>query len=401
MARPRRYRVNLTSKQRDKIKLAKRRTTSIQKKVRYDIILAADEKRYKKVLTYKQIAAKAGTAVPTVIDTLKKYCTEGLYEAVTPSRNPNSNVARLKVTGEKEAHIIARACCAPPEGRVRWTLKLLQEDLAVILEEAVSISTISRVLRNNELRPHLDEYWCIPPKEDAEFVAKMEDILDLYQMPYDPKRPLWCLDEKPYQLLGESREPMPMRPGDIKKLDSEYRRNGTVSIFCFIQPHKGTLHHSVQETRTAVDFAEQLKYLVDELEPGADKIILVMDNLNTHSIASLYKAFEPAEARRIAGKLEIHYTPVHGSWLDIAEIGINIMTRECLDRRIPGIDALRSELKAWNDRYNENPTPVNWQFTTKDARIKLRKLYPDIDKFRKDRDKRKVSKAEKLERLQA
>lgn len=401
MARPRKYRINLTPKERNRIKQAKRRAKGIRKNTRYDIILAADENRYKEVPTYNEIAAKAGVTVQTVIETLKKYCNGGLQEAVSSQRNPNSDVSRLKVTGDKEAHIIAKACSAPPEGHARWTLKLLLEDLAVILEEKISVSTIGRVLRNNELHPHLDEYWCIPPKEDADFVAKMEDILDLYQMPYDPKRPLWCLDEKPYQLLGESREPLPMRRGDIKKLDSEYARNGTVSIFCFIQPHKGTIHHSVQETRTAVDFAEQLKYLVDVLEPDADKITLVMDNLNTHSIASLYKAFEPEEARRIAKKLDIHYTPVHGSWLDIAEIGINIMTRECLDRRIPGIEPLRSELKSWNDRYNEDPTPVNWQFTTKDARTKLRSLYPDINKFRKDRDDRKAAKASKLEKLQA
>jgi hypothetical protein len=148
----------------------------------------------------------------------------------------------------------------------------------------------------NDLRPHLNDYWCIPPEEDAEFVANMEDILDVYQKPYDPKYPLWCMDEKPYQILGEAREPLPMRPGDLAKVDSEYVRNGTVSIFCFIQPHTGKLLHSVEPTRTAVDWAEKIKYLVDEVEPDAEKIILVMDNLNTHNISSLYKAFPPEEA---------------------------------------------------------------------------------------------------------
>ena len=398
MARSRSYRVTLSFSERKTLQQAKRKAKSDNKKTRYAIILAADENRYGSDLTYKDISAKAGASIPTVIDTLKKYCTGGLATAISPLRNPNSDTARLKVTGADEAKIIAKACSAPPEGRCRWTLKLLEQE--VILEEPVSVSTIGRILRNNDLHPHLDEYWCIPPEEDPEFVARMEDILDIYEEPYDPKHPLWCIDEKPYQILGEAREPLPMRPGDIKKVDSEYKRNGTVSIFCLIQPHKGTICHSVEETRTAVDFAEQIKCLVDEIEPDAEKITLVMDNLNTHNISSLYKAFDPAEAARIRRKLDIHYTPVHGSWLDIAEIAINIMTRECLDRRIPSIDDLRSELKHWNDRYNEDPSPVSWQFTAKDARTKLRHLYPDISKYREDRDQLRIKKISKLESLQ-
>ena len=229
---------------------------------------------------------------------------------------------------------------------------------------------------------------------DADFVACMEDILDVYQMPYDPKYPLWCMDEKPFQLLGEAREPLPMRPGDITKFDSDYKRNGTVSIFCFIQPHTGRIVHAVEPTRTAVDWAEKIRFLVDTVAPEAEKITLVMDNLNTHSIASLYKAFPPAEARRIARKLDVHYTPKHGSWLDIAEIGINIMTRECLNRRIPGIEELCTELRAWNDAYNEDPSPVNWQFSAADSRTKLRSLYPDIDRFRSERDERRKLKSQ-------
>ena len=151
--------------------------------------------------------------------------------------------------------------------------------------------------------------------------------------------------------------------------------------------------HSVEPTRTAVDWAEKIKYLVDEICPDVEKIILVMDNLNTHTIGSLYKAFKPAEARRIARKLEVHYTPKHGSWLDIAEIGINIMTRECLNRRIPGIEELRSELKAWNDRYNTDPSSVNWQYTVENSRVKLTRLYPNIEKHIKDRDEHRQEKA--------
>ena len=204
----------------------------------------------------------------------------------------------------------------------------------------------------------------------------MEDVLDVYEMPYNPSVPVVCMDEKPYQLLGEARESWAMRPGDNKKIDSEYIRNGTCSIFAFIEPLGGKHHVSVREHRTAVDWAEEIKYLVDEMYPDAEKIILVMDNLNTHKPSSLYKKYKPEEARRIIRKLEIHYTPKHGSWLDIAEIELNIMTRQCLNRRIDSIEKLTSELAAWEKERNENHSKVNWHFRTKDARVKLISLYP-------------------------
>lgn len=172
----------------------------------------------------------------------------------------------------------------------------------------------------------------------------MEDVLDIYELPYNKDIPVVCMDEKPYQLLGEARESWAMRPGDNKKIDSEYTRNGTCSIFAFVEALAGRHHVSVREHRTAIDWAEEIRYLVDEIYPAAQKIILVMDNLNTHKPASLYKAFPPEEARRIIKKLEIHYTPKHGSWLDIAEIELNVMTRQCLSRRIASIDALRSDI---------------------------------------------------------
>ena len=209
-------------------------------------------------------------------------------------------------------------------------------------------------------------------------MAAMEDVLDVYELPYDPFRPVVCMDEKPYQLLGEARESWTMRPGDNKKVDSEYVRNGTCSIFAFVEPLGGCHHVSVREHRTAVDWAEEIKYLVDEKYPTAEKIILVMDNLNTHKPSSLYKKYPPEEARRIIKKLEIHYTPKHGSWLDIAEIELNVMTRQCLSRRIESIDILRSELSAWEVERNEIQANVNWQFRTKDARIKLVSLYPEL-----------------------
>lgn len=207
----------------------------------------------------------------------------------------------------------------------------------------------------------------------------MEDVLDVYERPYNEKEPVVCMDEKPYQLLGEVRKPMKACPGNDKKIDSEYVRNGTCSIFAFVKPLGGKHHVSVRERRTATDWAEEIKYLVDEMYPQADKIILVMDNLNTHRIASLYKKYLADEARRIIKKLEIHYTPKHGSWLDIAEIELNVMTRQCLSRRIDNIDTLRLELQAWEQERNKNASTINWQFKTTDARIKLQSLYPNLD----------------------
>ena len=394
MARPRLYRVTLTKKERSLIKHIQKKTVSSTIRSRCAVLLEADEKRWKKVKHISEISSSTGVSPATVTAILKLFCAGGVKEVVQLKRSPNSNVARLKATGDVEARIIAKACSARPEGFVRWTLTLLAEEMAVTLEEPLSRATIGRVLANNDIRPHLNEYWCIPPKEDAEFVAHMEDILDLYQQPFDPSMPLWCMDEKPYQILGEAREPLPMRQGDVAKIDSDYIRNGTVSVFCFIQPHSGRIFHSVEPTRTAVDWAEKIRYLVDEVEPDARKIILVMDNLNTHGVASLYKAFPPEEARRIAARLDIHYTPRHGSWLDIAEIGINIMTRECLNRRIGNLENLQTELKAWNEKYNADPTPISWQFQAKDSRTKLKRLYPDIDKFRKERDERRTLKSQ-------
>ena len=224
----------------------------------------------------------------------------------------------------------------------------------------------------------MNDYWCISSKEDSEFVACMEDVLDVYELPYNPMRPVVCMDEKPYQLLEDARKPLPMRLGNNQKIDFEYKRNGTCSIFAFVEPLGGKHHIRVHEHRTAIDWANEIKYLSDEMFPDAEKIILVMDNLNTHKASSLYKAFPPTEARRIIKRLEIHYTPKHGSWLNMAEIELNVMTRQCLSRRIDTIDRLKSELCAWERERNQDTAKIQWHFQTGDAREKLISLYPEI-----------------------
>jgi hypothetical protein len=206
----------------------------------------------------------------------------------------------------------------------------------------------------------------------------MEDVLEVYHRPYDPRRPLVALDEASKQLVGEAAQPLPPAPGQPERFDYEYVRNGTANLFMVPEPLLGWRAVQVTERRTAVDFAEVLRWLVEELHPDADKVVLVLDNLNTHKLASLYEAFEPERARRIAEKLEIHYTPKHGSWLNVAEIELSVLSRQCLDRRIGTAEEVRREVAAWEEERNERAVEVRWRFTTADARIKLHRLYPSL-----------------------
>jgi hypothetical protein len=206
----------------------------------------------------------------------------------------------------------------------------------------------------------------------------MEDVLDVYQRPYDPQRPQLCLDEASKQLLGEVREPLPLRPGQPAREDYEYERHGTANLFLLSEPLRGWRHVKVTDQRTRVDFAHVIKEVVDVHYPEAESIVLVVDNLNTHSPASLYEAFEPAEAKRLADKLEIHYTPKHGSWLNMAEIELSVLGRQCLAQRLPDKERLTDEVAAWEARRNQHSVRIDWRFTTADARIKLKRLYPSI-----------------------
>lgn len=207
----------------------------------------------------------------------------------------------------------------------------------------------------------------------------MEDVLEVYKRPYDPRRPQVCLDETSKQLIGETRTPVPVAPGREARYDHEYKRNGTANLFMIFEPLAGKRRVKVTERRTRTDWAECVREMVDEMYPDAERIVLVMDNLNTHTPASLYEAFPPDEAKRITDRLEIHYTPKHGSWLDMAEIELGILGRQCLDRRIDNAGALTREVAAWEAERNAAKAKVYWRFTTGDARIKLKKLYPSIE----------------------
>lgn len=221
----------------------------------------------------------------------------------------------------------------------------------------------------------MKEQWCIP-EVSTEFVACLEDVLELYAEPYDAKRPKVNFDETSKQLIKETRSPLAARPGQPECFDYEYERQGTRNLFLFTEPQAGWRHVTVTTQRTMIDFAHQMQWLVDVAYPEAEVIRLVLDNLNTHKAASLYEAFEPAEARRIVKKLEFHYTPKHGSWLNMAEIELSVLQRQCLNRRLPDEATLTREVAAWEKQRNEKQATIDWRFSVTEAREKLKRLYP-------------------------
>ena len=220
--------------------------------------------------------------------------------------------------------------------------------------------------------------WCIPPEQNAEFVCAMENVLEVYHRPYNPKRPVVCMDETSKQLVKETRALQPTRPGQVTRFDYEYERNGTANVFLFCEPLAGRRQVSITDRRTRQDWADQIRELLDVHYLRAERVTLVMDNLNTHSLASLYEAFEPQEARRLIERLEVVYTPKHGSWLNMAEIELGILSRQCMGGRIPDKQTLVDQVKVWQTDRNRSRAVIDWQFTTADARIKLRRLYPKV-----------------------
>jgi hypothetical protein len=220
--------------------------------------------------------------------------------------------------------------------------------------------------------------WCIPPKANAAFVCQMEDVLEVYKLPYDAKRPLLCMDEMPKQLLADKREPLSSQAGSPARQDYEYQRNGVADLFMVFEPLQGKRFVEVTEKRRKVEWATVMKQLSDVRYPQAEKIIVVLDNLNTHTPSAFYETFEPEEARRLVERFEFHFTPKHGSWLNMAEIELSALVRQCLDRRLPDIETLTDEVQSWQQQRNDEVVKVLWQFTTTDARTKLKHLYPKI-----------------------
>jgi hypothetical protein len=284
--------------------------------------------------------------------------------------------AERKLSGKEEALLVATACSNPPEGRARWTLELLADELIRLTEhDNVSRETVRRRLAENELKPWRKDMWCIP-QVDGEFVARMEDVLDLYAAEPDRKRPVVCFDESPTQLIGEVRQPIKAKPGQLERYDCEYKRNGTANLFIFLDVHRPWRKVKVTDSRTAIDFATCMRELVDVHFPKAERIRVVLDNLSTHTAGALYQAFPPAEAHRLLHRLEFHYVPKHASWLNMVEIEIGVLRSQCLDRRIDSKERLVSEIAAWERRRNTSRSRLKWLFTTEKARDKMGRAYP-------------------------
>jgi len=220
--------------------------------------------------------------------------------------------------------------------------------------------------------------WCLPPAQDARFVAAMEDVLEVYARPYDARRPVVCVDEAAKQLLGQVRAVLPLEPGRPERADNEYERHGTCALFIAFEPLAAKRHVQVKERRTALDTAHFVRFVCDEVYPDVEQIVLVQDNLNTHGPHSLYQAFPPHEARRLAGRIEWHFTPKHASWLNMAELELSVLARQCLQERMEDKGNLTRQVQAWQDKRNQTATRVQWHFTTQDARTKLHRLYPKL-----------------------
>ena len=335
---------------------------------RAQILLAAD-----KGATDALIAETLPVGTSSVFRTRRRFVEGGLEHAL--SEAPRAG-GRRKLSSKDVALLVATTCSAPPEGRARWTLELLAGEMVQLTEhDTLSRATVSRRLAENELKPWRKRMWCIP-KVTARFVACMEDLLDLYAEEA-PKTPVVCFDETPVQLIGETRTSLPVKPGETAIHDYEYRRNGTANIFVFVDAHEAWRHVKVTRRRTNIDFAECMRDLVDVHYPGAPTIRVVMDNLSTHTAGALYEAFPPAEARRVLRRLEFHYTPKHGSWLNMAEIEIGVLASQCLDRRIPDRETLTRETAAWLRIRNNSGARINWMFKVDNAREKLGRVYPD------------------------
>ena len=364
-----RYRVELSQTERAELTaLVSGGKHAARKLKRAQILLAADAGAGE-----EEIARNVGVGGSTVYRTKRRFVLGNLEAALTEEPRPGMN---RKLSGKEEALLVATACSTPPAGRARWTLELLADELVKLTEHtSLSRETVRRRLAENALKPWRKDMWCIP-QVDAEYVARLEDVLDLYAEEPDPKHPVVCFDESPVQLIGEVRPPIPAAPGQLERYDCEYKRNGTANLFVFLNVHQPWRKIKVTESRAAVDFAACMRDLADVHFPKAERIRIVLDNLSTHSAGALYQAFPAPEARQLLRRLEFHYVPKHASWLNMVEIEIGVLAGQCLDRRIETIEQLTAETAAWEQQRNAANARIKWMFTTDKARAKMGRAYP-------------------------
>jgi transposase len=366
-----RYRVTLTPDERQQLQaLMNGGQGAVRRIKRAQILLAADGTAK---ASDEMIARHVGSSTSTVYRTRQRFVEEGLEGAL--SEAPRAGPPR-KLGASDEALLVAVACSDPPAGRARWTLALLAGEIVrLTAHTTLSGDTVGRRLAEMKLKPWQEKMWCIPTV-NAEYVARMEDVLTLYAAAPDPRRPVVCFDETPRQLIGEARVPIRAKPGKPKRVDYEYVRNGTANVFMFVDVNRPWRHAKVTDQRTCVDFAECMRELVDAHYPAAERIRVVLDNLSAHSAGALYQAFAPEEARRILDRIEFHFTPKHASWLNMVEIEIGVMVKQCLDRRIADKATLSSEIASWACRRNAERARITWMFTVERAREKMGHAYP-------------------------
>jgi transposase len=364
-----RYRVELSQAERNELRtLLSGGKHAARRLKRAQILLAADAGA-----SDDEIAISVGVGGSTVYRTKRRFVLGNLEAALSEEPRPG---ASRKLSGKEEALLVATACSSPPQGRARWTLELLAGELVNLTEhKELSRETVRRRLAENDLKPWRKDMWCIP-QVDGEYVARMEDVLDLYAEAPDPERPVICFDESPTQLIGEVRLPIPAAPSQLERYDCEYKRNGTANLFIFLDVHRSWRKVKVTANRAAVDFATCMRELTDVHFPKAERIRVVLDNLSTHSAGALYQAFPACEARRVLRRLEFHFVPKHASWLNMVEIEIGVLRSQCLDRRIATQQQLKSEIAAWERQRNATKARIKWMFTTQKARAKMGRAYP-------------------------
>lgn len=304
----------------------------------------------------------------TVYNIDRNYEEGGLDRALNDDPRPG---APVRLDDSVKAHVVATVCADPPEGFDRWTLDLIREQIIDSkVTDQISRESIRLILKEHDLKPWQQASWCVP-RINTQYIERMEGLLDLYARSYDANRPMVCLDEKPIQLHDDVREPEGLRPGQCRRVDYEYKRNGTCNAFCWVEPKQGTYWVEITDHRKAEDFAEQIEKLLQRY-PNAKKIDLVMDNLNTHSVKSLIKRFGKEKAQAMWERFDVHYTPKHGSWLNQAEIAINMYARQCLGKtRIPDQEILKKKTAQWVRYINERKVVIKWNFTKDKAREKF------------------------------
>lgn len=326
----------------------------------------------------KEIASLLKVSTSTIFRTKKRFVEEGLEFALNESGRAGCP-KKLDEASDKLLTMIA--CSEPPKGRSRWTLSLIADKYIALVEDTegltVSIETIRRQLKNNELKPWQKKMWCVG-KLNAEYIARMEHVLEVYSRPYNPKEPIVNFDEAGKQLVADVNPSKRIKSGQPERIDYEYKRVDVANLFMFYECHTGWRKVKPTKNKKASDFAHCMKDLVDTYYPNVEQIHVVMDNFTTHTEGALYTAFEPAEARRILSKLTFHFTPKHASWLNKVEVEIGVMNRQCLDRRIDSWEKLCSELEAWEAQRNQEKASMNWQFDMEAARKKFTKAYSSL-----------------------